>query len=172
MFISKSYLPALSFLLLFAFLQVRALEPVKITVPTDASAVETFAAEELRDYLGKIYGIPFKVEKNQPEAAIRVGTFQKPIDGLGNDGFAISCDGRQLNIQGGTREGSGVLFGVYEYLENLGCRFLAPRGHEYIPQEKKFVLCQLNIRQKPAFEKFRLVIANSFPLRKKMRQNE
>ena len=157
---SRSCASLLLIVLLFTAMMCRAAEPVKIAVPADASAAEQYAAGELRNYLAKIYGIPFEVVKDAGDAPIRVGAFGQ-VDGLGSDGFEIHADGKNLQIQGGTREGSGNLYGVYEYLENLGCRFLF-KEEEYIPTEKPFSIPELEIRQKPAFEHLRMVIAEGY----------
>ena len=96
-----------------------------ISIPVDATPVEKNAAGELAKYLGKIYPEKFEVRRNAADAVIRVGSFSGSAQkGLGNDGFEIVSDGKKLNIRGGTREGTGNLFGIYEYLELLGCRFM------------------------------------------------
>ena len=140
-----------------------------ISIPGDATAVEQYAAEELGSYLGKIYGMQFKVRKNDPSAPIRIGTADKSSADLGNDGFEIHSDGKTLNIRGGTRRGTGNLFGVYEYLERLGCRFLT-KTEEYIPTGKKYELPVLNVREKPSFENRMVISTGRFGV--KMRCSE
>ena len=140
-----------------------------ISIPGDATAVEQYAAEELGSYLGKIYGRQFKVKKNDPSASIRIGTADKSSADLGNDGFEIHSDGKTLNIRGGTRRGTGNLFGVYEYLERLGCRFMT-KTEEYIPTGKKYELPVLNLREKPSFERRLVICHGRFGV--KMRNNE
>ena len=170
MSLKRSSVIFLSISLLLAVMMSQAAEPLKIAVPEDASEAEQYAASELKGYLTKVYGIPFEVVKDAKDAPIRVGAFGK-AEGLGNDGFEISSDGKRLLIQGGTREGSGNLYGVYEYLENLGCRFLF-KEEEFIPAKKTFSIPKLKIRQKPAFELIRLVIAEGYwKTRHKLRLN-
>ena len=102
-------------------------------------------------------------------APIRIGTADKSSADLGNDGFEIHSDGKTLNIRGGTRGGTGNLFGVYEYLERLGCRFLT-KTEEYIPTGKNYELPVLNMREKPSFEFRRITSTGRFGV--KMRCNE
>ena len=159
-------LPLLTALLSCGLLSAQTI----ISVPADATPVEKNAAGELAKYLGKIYPEKFEFKPNAADASIRVGSFSETAPkGLGNDGFEIVSDGKKLNIRGGTREGTGNLFGVYEYLESLGCRFMTAT-EEFIPRKKEFSLPVCTIRQKPSFELFRLVIcAGRFGI--KMRMN-
>ena len=142
-----------------------------ISVPADATSVEKKSAEELGSYLEMIFGRKFQVKQDDPSACIRVGTFQKKdaAPDLGDDGFEIISDGTRLSIRGGTRDGSGNRYGVYDFLERIGCRFMSSQD-EFIPRRKDFVIPALSIRQKPGMPLLRWVIASGVS-RIKLRTN-
>ena len=130
-----------------------------ISIPQDATAVERYAAEELASYFNKIYAVTPEIRENAPNVPIQIGGDRESTEDLGLEGFEIQGDGSRLYIRGGTRRGPGILYGVYEYLERLGCRFLT-KNVDYIPRRKTFELLKLELREKPSFEKLRYVYAS------------
>ena len=121
-----------------------------------AAEAEIYAAEELRDYIGKITGkiLPVKTDTEEESAceivvgaANRTGT--PDLDGLCEDGFVIRSVGEKLFLVGGSPR--GTLYAVYEFLEAcLGCRFYAS-DFEKIPKRDSLVLEPVSIRQVPVF---------------------
>ena len=88
-----------------------------------------YAARELRYYLGLMTGVPFEIVENpDPEKAL-IRLEQIKDKELGDDGFRFASSDKGLTITGGNR---GILYGVYELLEELGCRFFTAKD-EKIP---------------------------------------
>ena len=103
-----------------------------IVVGKNLPAAETYAAQELQKYLGRISGaqIPIKAEGEAvPGCKILLGTFEsngsikalqnqlKEVEGLGEDGFLITTmDGNLVIAGGGT---GGVLYGFTRFWRNI-----------------------------------------------------
>jgi len=116
-----------------------------ILVPASADRVTRFAAAELKTYLGKISGADFQVREVRPEApadgepaiCLGPGRWEETPDPSPDpceppfDGFTIRSRGDRIFIRG--RNSRSTLFGVYAFLEDLGCAFIEP-GIERIPQ--------------------------------------
>jgi len=118
-----------------------------IHLPDRAPEQAAFAASELRYYLSLMDAKPHTiVDKPCPDAILL-----DPHDhsDLGDDGFCLAPEGDRIRIRGGKR---GILYGVYELLEMLGCRFFTPEC-EKVPVRDDIV-CELDheIRQIPIFE--------------------
>ncbi len=122
-----------------------------------ATESEIYAAKELQKYLKKITGFKLPIVKDseeEKELEIIVGKTNREniIDrsSLGDDGFSIMWSGNKLIISGG--ETRGTIYGVYEFLESLGCRFFA-ESVETIPVRKTLELAISDpVTKKPAFE--------------------
>ena len=72
-----------------------------------------------------------------------------PFDDLGPEGFALKTAGRHLVIAGGRLRGS--MYGVYGFLEKLGCRWFTADVSR-IPKMRTITVAALDETQKPAFE--------------------
>ena len=117
-----------------------------------------FAAGELRYYLGRMTAENPQIlpAEDVPDDApgFRLGAASgMDVSSLGPDGFRIESRNGILCIGGGVR---GVLYGVYEYLERLGCRFFA-HNCELVPTlawdpDTMLRLPAGPIKQKPVFE--------------------
>ncbi len=68
---------------------------------------------------------------------------------LGSEGFHLETRGNDLYLLGGGRR--GVLYGVYDLLESLGCRWFTPEIH-HIPRLPNLSLPPLRRTGRPAFE--------------------
>lgn len=120
--------------------------PVRIILPSDASEQQRYAASELRYYLGMITAASFEITQESTRPAIFIG--DRPDSSLGEDGLTVLTDSTGLHINGGKR---GVIYGVYEFLEQLGCRFFTALS-EKIPVRPDLTIPDLDIRQIPALE--------------------
>lgn len=118
----------------------------KIILPRDASEQQKYAASELRYYLGLITSASFEIVKDTDTPAVYIGDL--PEDALGEDGLSVITDCGGLHINGGKR---GIIYGVYEFLEQLGCRFFTALS-EKVPAQPVLTLPELDIRQIPALE--------------------
>ena len=131
-----------------------------IVLGKPANASETFAVEELRNYLEKATGARFLVadESNLPSGThgIYVGWTEFAIEHgidpskLDEQEWVIRTVGKDLVLTGGRPVGS--LYAVYEFLENnVGCRWL-DRDTEIVPRCPDLTISKLEVRKKPAFQ--------------------
>ncbi|MCL2060953.1 MAG: DUF4838 domain-containing protein, partial [Oscillospiraceae bacterium] len=123
-----------------------------------ASASEIHAAEQLKTYLDKITSLDFPVGDREPgQKPIIVGwgaeaeklTGDLGVDALGDEGFAIKSTQDYIIIAGGRLR--GTLYGIYEFLERLGCRFFTPQC-ELVPSACDLSAPAMDIKQKPLLE--------------------
>ncbi len=125
-----------------------------------ASRSEVTASLKLQYYLKSITGVSIPVKDDTTPATdkeIIVGKTNREGTGytvnrndLGTDGFCIQYYKEKLIIAGG--ELRGTLYGVYDYLESLGCRFFA-KGVETVPSKSFIKLTKAEPTvKKPAFE--------------------
>jgi hypothetical protein len=101
-----------------------------VQLPADASEPRRYAASQLAGYLERLSGAKFDA---QPAPAtpkqIVFETGAKLGAQLGDDAYAIAVRGEQIVLAGDTDR--AVLFAVYDLLERLGCRWLAPQFDFY-----------------------------------------
>ncbi len=118
-----------------------------VCVPRDAGLSTYTAAGELIRCLSAQCGAVPVLHYGVPKTGdICVGADSA---GYGSDELRIKVQDGILWIDGGVR---GVLYGVYELLERLGCRFFA-KDCELLPQaEFLAVPADTDIHQKPLFE--------------------
>ena len=117
----------------------------------DKESTALYAAKEMRYYLDRITAASFQIEEaKEPVAGIYIGEASGvDVSDLGEDGFRVVSDGDRLCIAGGNR---GVIYGVYEFLESLGCRFFT-HNCEKIPTIPALEIREdYDICKKPAFE--------------------
>lgn len=106
-----------------------------------------FAATQLRYYLSRVTIAPFKVEAQTDDS--KDGLYLSVTDKYGDDGFKITTtDDNRILISGGKR---GVLYGSYELLEIIGCRFFTP-DCEKIPTLLKLEIPHIDKIEKPVFQ--------------------
>lgn len=103
-----------------------------------------FIAGQLRYYLARITSAPFEIEKDNGQSGIYISLDKTYAD----DEFSLETQGDKLFIKGGKR---GVIYGGYELLEDLGCRFFTPEC-EKIPSIINLELSDVSKREKPVFE--------------------
>ena len=102
-----------------------------------------YAAKELRYYLDRMTSASFQIEEVGEKAGIYLKCLSK--EELGNDGFEIKTCGSSLIITGGRR---GIIYGVYEFLESLGCRFFT-HNCEKVPTIPELEIGEYDMRKKP-----------------------
>jgi len=119
----------------------------RIYLPANAPAQATYAADELRYYIALMCAQPCPVQSEDTEASV---ILEQTIDeALGEDGFQLIPEDSAIRIRGGKR---GIIYGAYELLGMLGCRFFTPEC-EKIPQISE-VQIELThtVTQKPILE--------------------
>lgn len=131
-----------------------------IVIPRDAIAAERRAAEELQQFLEQISGarLPVVTDAQTPRGPlILLGRsrlldrlrLRVPFEQLGAEGFLLKTAGRHLVIAGGRPR--GTLYGVYGFLEKLGCRWFTSEVSR-IPKSPTIRIPPLEEIQRPAFE--------------------
>ncbi len=117
------------------------------------SPVACFAAEELRRTLQRIGApaLPVVARATGPRIALRYGP--------GGDGFLRAPDRDGLLLRGdGPR---GLLYAVYDLLEALGCRWVAPGPDgERLPRHERVTLPTAGLADRPALAGRGLVIGH------------
>ena len=112
-----------------------------IVIPANAKRVVKFAATELASYLKKITGATFAVGTN-PGKDVNIYLGMGNTKGLDKHSFVISAKGKRIDIYGKDsqpqgrvdfyfnlfydNQEQGTLRGVYNFLDSLGVRWLAP----------------------------------------------
>ena len=131
-----------------------------VVLASEASPSEKWAAHDLVAHLEKMSAALLAIREEGgalPERAILIGdgrsaqALKVKVDHakLGTDGFLIKSIGTRLIIAGGRKR--GTMYGVYELLAKLGCRWWAP-GASTIPAMSTIRLAPLNIERVPALE--------------------
>ena len=119
---------------------------------SDKSSPVFFAAKELRYYLDRITAASFQFvdapAADLPSAILLGKAAGLDTAALGPDGFRIETDANSIRIAGGKR---GVIYGVYEFLERLGCRFFT-HNCEKIPVIPNLEVPDIQFTGKPVFE--------------------
>ncbi len=146
----------------------------RIVVPTKATASEAYAAEELATYLGKITSKKFEVitsdapERINGQSLIILGNHPLNADlrpeKLGIEESVVSVETNRLRIVGGSEppvigpkntvyvQDRGTLYGVYEFLDQLGVRWYRPEPWgEFVPQRQEIRLDLGKKTSKPAY---------------------
>src|SRR5271157_1655900 len=128
-----------------------------IVVAADASPSERHGAEELQKFLEEMSGARLPITAEPQPRMVLVGAspsleklkLKIPLADLGAEGFALKTAGPHIVIAGGRLRGS--MYGVYTFLEKMGCRWFTPQVSR-IPRARTLVVPPLDEIQKPAFE--------------------
>ncbi|OQA79761.1 MAG: hypothetical protein BWY31_04172 [Lentisphaerae bacterium ADurb.Bin242] len=102
---------------------------VKYFLPSEFDPVLAFAVSELKKYLGKIAGIELERTFDESDADYLVGIPEMAYSKW-DDGIMIRSRGGKLILTG--TNSRSVLFAVYDYLGELGCRWTSP-GLDTLP---------------------------------------
>ncbi len=113
----------------------------------NAPAQTEYAAGELRYYLSLMCGKPCPIVNDAAENAVVLEQVNCPE--LGEDGFSLLPEEKNIRIRGGKR---GIIYGAYELLEMLGCRFFTPECEKVPTAETATLTLEKEIRQKPVLE--------------------
>lgn len=113
------------------------------------------AIRELQSHWQQIAGqaLPVTTEKGQRHLIVLA------VAGQGGDGFTWQAQADQITITGASAR--GLLFGVYHFLEVLGCRWLAPGAlWTRLPQTQSVTLPATLVHEEPAFAGRCLIIGH------------
>ncbi len=126
-----------------------------IAISPRPSPTEEFAARELQRYLGEMSGARFDISAHSAKHFILVCSRKSApnnialpaaVASLASEGYCIAARGGIVCVVGA--DDRGTLYGVYDLLERLGCRWLAPAfsyyqgAHEIVP---KFTTLRLSL---------------------------
>lgn len=131
-----------------------------ICISREASPLEKRAALELQRLLEEVSGARLPIVTDAEarggslillgkSAALNRLGMRILFEALGTEGFALRTHGRYLIIAGSRQR--GTLYGVYTFLEKLGCRWFTPDVSR-IPRMSTVAVEPLNEIQKPSFE--------------------
>ncbi|SKB45264.1 DUF4838 domain-containing protein [Daejeonella lutea] len=118
----------------------------RIIIPSMGSAPEKFAAEQLKQYLSQLPEATISVveeDQNIIENAFYLGqtAFAKAqsidFNKLSEDAYILKPVGNNLIVAGGSKK--GLLYGVYDLLEEMGFRKYAPDS-TLIPKSKALMI--------------------------------
>ncbi len=145
----------------------------EIVVPANPPYIVKLAAEELKHYLDKITGGYFKItSRPEGQIVIRLGeSAEAEAAGLDpselkRDGFYISAGSNSIFIVGADNPSTShktynniyhepkraTLYGVYEFLEQLGVRWPAPGpDHEVVPSSPTIEITEGRQKIEPFF---------------------
>ncbi len=131
-----------------------------IVLSESASPSERYAADELQKTVKKMSGctLPIVLASTVPQTKrifIGQSDLTTPliqdvdIKSMGDEEFLIRTIGEDLLIIGGHKR--GTMYGVFTFLENLGCRWYTADVIK-IPEKKTLFINEISELQKPAFE--------------------
>ncbi len=118
----------------------------RIKIEKNAPPQAKFACEELRYYFSMMTAKPYS-SGDETENAVCLCQIEDDL--IGEDGFRILPKENHIIIEGGKR---GILYGAYELLEMLGCRFFTPKCERIPTCEDIVVQIDGDIIQKPILE--------------------
>jgi hypothetical protein len=139
-----------------------------IVVEGTPSGAEALAASELSSYLGRMTGATFPVVSGEggPKAIVLATTHSPGVTHLKGDANAITVRGDRIYLTGGSQR--AVLYAAYDFLERLGCRWLAPKfdfydgAAEVVPHEPDLVYrASADVVESPVFEIRKLDMAGA-----------
>lgn len=113
-----------------------------------------FAVQELREHLQAMCGTPppvcFAVQKWAPGIHLEVRPEKLWKGKQSAQAFILIESGSTVRIQGNTE--TAVLYGVYQYLEQLGCRWFTPGAvGTHIPKRKDILIGRSRKSHSPRF---------------------
>jgi len=131
-----------------------------ITISSTASPSERHAAEELQRFIEEMSGAKLRIVTDVMRIAgpqILVGNssavealrLNLQSASLGTEGFVIKTAPPNIVIAGGRQR--GTMYGVYTFLEKLGCRWFSPEASR-VPRMASISVPAMDETQKPAFE--------------------
>ena len=138
------------------------LSEYRIVTAKMPSSAEVYAAEELKNFIAESTGVVLPVINESAitkaskcfvigKTAFSNGNVEYDLTKLDTDGFVIETHDESFYIVG--KNGSGTLYGVYDFLERVvGVRFLTD-DCTYVPKTDELTLRELRVVSNPVIEK-------------------
>jgi len=137
--------------------------------PEHTQHYDEIAAKILRKYIHKFYGTTLPINRLFRkgkvmagmivigEAALKLGLIDKESMNLGNGGYVVKVEQGHLAIGG--KSPSGVIAGVYAFLENQGFNFVTADDKDIVINDKKEIMDiqECSLSKSPVFEDLRMV---------------
>jgi hypothetical protein len=117
------------------------------TVETEGTGF--LAAAELARFLSEITGTNYPLVTGGAAPANSITVAPSSDSSLGKEGFAIRAAAGNIRIEGGLPR--GVLYGVYGFLERLGCRWWSSTASQ-IPRRGRLTVPFIDVRETPKLE--------------------
>jgi len=139
----------------------------QIVIAAEPTETAKEAASALQEYINRISGaeLPIRDEKEEVSGtrilvgrseAVRQLGIEVPSGfsyQINEEGFVIKTVGNDLVIAGNEDWNyRGTIYGVYDFLERLGCRWYFPGGYgEVLPKMETITIERLDIVERPSF---------------------
>jgi alpha-glucuronidase len=117
------------------------------TAETDGTGL--VAAAELVRFLSEITGTDYPLLTGGRAPARCITVALSSDRGLGTEGFTIKAAAGNVRIEGGAPR--GLLYGVYDFLERLGCRWWSATA-SHIPKRSRLTFPVMDITELPQLE--------------------
>jgi hypothetical protein len=139
--------------------------PAVAVVPSGAGGTMRFAASELQKYVQLMTGVSLSVADDatqvdgprilltsatSPNRQCKTMLPSSDLPAADSDAFLIRTTADSLVIAGGTDR--AVLYGVYDFLERQGCRWLGP-GEDDVPKTDSLVVSSINVSDQPVLRR-------------------
>jgi hypothetical protein len=115
----------------------------------DTGNGELYAARELVHFLSEITGTAYPLIQAEQEGENGIVVARSSDPSLGKEGFTISTQTGRVFILGGLPR--GILYGVYSFLERLGCRWFSSKV-SHIPKHPLLTVPAMDVREVPVLE--------------------
>ncbi len=127
-----------------------------ITMTTNPTDQQILAANELQKYIKQMSGAELKVVVSDQKTDRSIGVYapQSQLVIVPKEQCQIHSDGGQIRLIG-AGEGRNILYATYQFLESIGCRFLAPQldhyqsSAEFIPKKRDISFDGIDRNEKP-----------------------
>lgn len=129
--------------------------PIIVAPASERTGIENMAMNSLKSYLDQISGQDFPIRGRGdalPERAIVIGVRLPEVEGseeLPVNGFIARRDGDRIYLSGGSD--LGLAYGVFQFLEHLGCRWWA-NDAEDVPSLSTIAIGDLDLKRYPPFD--------------------
>lgn len=126
-----------------------------IVLPANATEGEQAMAQEMADYLRKATGVSFQIAATHTGPGIyllnlhQAPNLDQGIKSTQDDGFRLKSENGKFLITGNTE--TGLQYGIYHYLEQLGFRWYLPGENWTIIPQLTAIQKDLDLYREPAF---------------------
>ncbi|HJN18473.1 MAG TPA: DUF4838 domain-containing protein, partial [Armatimonadota bacterium] len=127
-----------------------------LSLPAGAGPTERLAVDEIGRYVERMTGAKLPVVEEPGPTGAAIAVRARATEG---EGFSIAARGSQITIEG---DGPiGCLYGAYELLERLGCRWVFPGAQgEVVPRRSRLELRPFTASQEPSFPSRSIILGH------------